>query len=457
MKKSLSLVLALVFVLGIAGTALAANPFVDVPAKHWSYDAVNKLVKAGIVDGYDDGTFRGDKTMTRYEMAQIVAKALAKEDKADAANKALIEKLSAEYSAELDNLGVRVSKLEKNQSNLKFTGDVRVRWNNTTDKADGQMWKDRFRLNMTSQINDKTSLYARFVFADDKFNQDSNQRLSDLALTTKDLIGSTDVTVGRYTLNMGPTTYLSGSTGDVDGIMTNTKSGNFSLMLGYAQARQTTNPLFVSNSMMIKNFGYAEATYTLGKAKVYADYFKNYGEGDNSGVTTPTTTYTTIVDPDDATKYITTAKTTNDPVKVADAYDILGGGLVYTFDSNWKVVGEYYKNKAEAAKWDGDDSTATIARIAYKGAVASKPHTYGLTLDWVKFEGNALPYKFAGPMFLTNPADFGVTGYKAYNAEFDYTLAKNVTFNAMYQFNVKGLNGENPYDHFTRAQINYLF
>ena len=69
MKKSIILTLALVFVLGIAGTAFAANPFVDVPAKHWAYDAVAKLAQAGIVDGYGDGTFKGDKTMTRYEMA----------------------------------------------------------------------------------------------------------------------------------------------------------------------------------------------------------------------------------------------------------------------------------------------------------------------------------------------------------------------------------------------------
>ena len=112
MKKSLIVTLALVFILGIAGTAFAAaNPFVDVPAKHWAYESVSKLAAAGIVDGYGDGTFRGDKTMTRYEMAQIVAKAMAKSDKADAQMKATIDKLAVEFAAELNNLGVRVAKL----------------------------------------------------------------------------------------------------------------------------------------------------------------------------------------------------------------------------------------------------------------------------------------------------------------------------------------------------------
>ena len=119
MKKMLVIILGLVLALGISGTALAAsaNPFADVPAKHWSYDSINKLANAGIVDGYGDGTFRGDRTMTRYEMAQVVAKAMARSDKADAEMKALIDKLAVEFAAELNNLGVRVAKLEEKNQN----------------------------------------------------------------------------------------------------------------------------------------------------------------------------------------------------------------------------------------------------------------------------------------------------------------------------------------------------
>ena len=76
MKKSL--VFAMAMALGVSATAFAANPFSDVPAGHWAYAAVAKLAAAGIVDGYPDGTYKGDRTMTRYEMAQIIAKALAK-------------------------------------------------------------------------------------------------------------------------------------------------------------------------------------------------------------------------------------------------------------------------------------------------------------------------------------------------------------------------------------------
>ena len=95
MKKSL--VLAMAMALGVSATAFAANPFSDVPAGHWAYASVAKLAAAGIVDGYPDGTFKGDCLMTRYEMAQIVAKAYAKG--AIGAD----DKLMAEFADELDN------------------------------------------------------------------------------------------------------------------------------------------------------------------------------------------------------------------------------------------------------------------------------------------------------------------------------------------------------------------
>lgn len=101
MKKKLATTLALLWGMSIAGTAFAANPFADVPAKHWSYEAVQNLADAGIITGSGDGSYQGERTVSRYEMAAVVANAIVHADKADAANKALIEKLAAEYQAEL--------------------------------------------------------------------------------------------------------------------------------------------------------------------------------------------------------------------------------------------------------------------------------------------------------------------------------------------------------------------
>jgi hypothetical protein len=157
------------FVLGIASSAVA-GPFADVPAKHWSYDAINQLDKAGIINGYGDGTFKGDKTITRYEMAIIVAKAMEHADKADAANKALIEKLSKEYAKELATLGIKVSTLEDKVNSLeklKVSGDFYLRGFSYDDKIDnantsGSFWRTRVRINLQDQVSDDMTFFTRF-------------------------------------------------------------------------------------------------------------------------------------------------------------------------------------------------------------------------------------------------------------------------------------------------------
>jgi hypothetical protein len=128
MKKTVVASLAAAMVISAAGTSFAAsNPFVDVPAKNWAYGAVTSLAQAGIVDGYADGKFMGDKTITRYEMAQIIAKAMAKEDKVTAEQKATIDKLAAEYKTELEGLNVRVTTLEQKADKFSISGTVRTR------------------------------------------------------------------------------------------------------------------------------------------------------------------------------------------------------------------------------------------------------------------------------------------------------------------------------------------
>lgn len=127
MKKLLSLSAAAI-IMSTAGVACAAsNPFSDVPKDSWAYDAVATLAADGVIDGYPDGTYKGNNTMTRFEMAQIVARAMAKTD-IDKADKALVDKLAAEFAEELDNLGVRVADLEKKSDNVIFTGTARLRY-----------------------------------------------------------------------------------------------------------------------------------------------------------------------------------------------------------------------------------------------------------------------------------------------------------------------------------------
>lgn len=204
MKKRL-LKVAVATALSVAFAVPAfANPFTDVPAKHWAYDAVNKLAQAGVVDGYGDGTFRGDKTMTRYEMAQVVAKAMTKSLNAD--QKALVDKLSKEYAAELNNLGVKVDALQGQVNDMvKFSGDARLRYTGTdTNDVTSDAASYRVRLGATAKINQDMSLYARFTTGTMDFSSGSSSPKIDNAYVSTKLFGA-DTKVGRqdYILGQG--------------------------------------------------------------------------------------------------------------------------------------------------------------------------------------------------------------------------------------------------------------
>jgi hypothetical protein len=165
--KQLAVVLAAVLSLTLVAPALA-QPFADVPTDHWAYDAIAELAAKGLIEGYPDGSFKGDRAMTRYEMAMVVARLLARIeaikipplpgdlvrradlDKATAAQAAAIkaldsrltaklatvQRLVAEFRAELAALGVRVTAVEEELAairarldNTRVTGDARIRYN----------------------------------------------------------------------------------------------------------------------------------------------------------------------------------------------------------------------------------------------------------------------------------------------------------------------------------------
>ena len=103
--------------------AVRATPFADVPANHWAYQAIQSLAADGLIDGYPDGSFNGDRPLTRYEMAAIVARVIAKIEATGAttASRSDLDKLQKLIDAlkdELDALGVRVTNLEDAVSSL---------------------------------------------------------------------------------------------------------------------------------------------------------------------------------------------------------------------------------------------------------------------------------------------------------------------------------------------------
>ncbi|MCD6155645.1 MAG: S-layer homology domain-containing protein [Candidatus Atribacteria bacterium] len=198
MKK---LALALVLVLAFALPALA-NPFVDVPLNHWAYDAVQSLAAKGVIIGYPDGTFGGNRALTRYEFAQAIARALGYMeqyvDEAGFASQddvAMLEKLVQEFADELKSLGVtvddlkkalgensqaikaledRVSNLEEYAEPVKVTGEFDVVYTAyaPTDAGAGKTdvsLSDETTLTIAADINEYTTAGVELII-DDTFS-----------------------------------------------------------------------------------------------------------------------------------------------------------------------------------------------------------------------------------------------------------------------------------------------
>ena len=121
------------------GRAEAANHFRDVPADHWAYDVLDELHSHGIVQGFGDNSYRGDRNLTCYEMAQITARAMA--CATDIRDKDLLDRLCAEFQEELKDLGVRVQELKKNVDAVKWTG--RANYLFTSDKTEGRRTREK--------------------------------------------------------------------------------------------------------------------------------------------------------------------------------------------------------------------------------------------------------------------------------------------------------------------------
>ena len=167
MKHTILKAAVCTFFAGAAITASAANPFSDVESNSWAYEAVASLSDRNIIEGYPDGTFRGNKHITRYELAQITARLLAKKDSLTAEQQSIVDKLSREYANDLSNLGVRISELEKKTGKTFLITELRVqgidRYDNifTEKKEKHYELGARVRLNTITRVNDRSTLYGQ--------------------------------------------------------------------------------------------------------------------------------------------------------------------------------------------------------------------------------------------------------------------------------------------------------
>ncbi|WP_033169013.1 putative porin [Selenomonas sp. ND2010] len=124
--KRIGMIAMAITVFFTSSVMAAGNPFADVPADHWSYEAVTHLVSDGVLAGYEDMTFKGPREISRYEMAMMVARAMAAEnsEEINSQDRQAIAQLAAEFSDELNALGVRAAHLEQQADAVKWKGKV---------------------------------------------------------------------------------------------------------------------------------------------------------------------------------------------------------------------------------------------------------------------------------------------------------------------------------------------
>lgn len=263
MKKLLKrAILPTIVAMTITGTTYAAA-LTDVPANHWAYASVNQLVKAGLVDGYGDGSFKGEKTITRYEMAVIISKAIDSFDKADNSQKKEIDRLSSEFAGELNRMGVRIAKLEAKtkiavsaETRLRFVGNSPGNVVNTVNPKlkGGDQFDFRQRFNFAADVNDSISFKARLAIGTSKLGTDTTSalggdvRLDLMNVTAKHVLGMDSIRAGRTPLDFF-SQGLFGKPMNVDGLTINNKFGetNFKAWTGvvkpYTTADNTNNQL----------------------------------------------------------------------------------------------------------------------------------------------------------------------------------------------------------------------
>lgn len=189
---------------------MADNAFSDVTPDDWSYKAVSQLADEGVIDGYPDGTFKGNKNITRYEMGQIVARLMAKEDTLTADQKATLDKLSTDYAGELDNLGVRVDKLENQVfKDTTFLYDFRASAMPSYDNISKDSDHDhddsmgfRFRVNSYTKMTPRVWLYGQL---------ETHMSMNGKSFTG---VNATDEDDGEFKLNRFFTTYHWGEVKD---------------------------------------------------------------------------------------------------------------------------------------------------------------------------------------------------------------------------------------------------
>ena len=471
---------ALVATMAVGATcAFAANPFVDVPSDSWAYKSVVELADAGIIQGVDGSYFQGNRNITRYEAAEMVAKAMAHMDKASVEQRALINKLADEYADELNNLGVRVSALENRVGNVKLTGDARIRYRyqdsynhvgrnfktgetgtyKDAGKKNDNSWDYRVRIRANAQVNDRTKV--TYGISSDNHNFADNGQASDEKNDIYTDIAKVDYNFGgnNWNLSVGRTdAYVLGNAygynyGDIfDRAELKYQNDKFAVTAGYGK--------FKTNGSDVDSSFYESTTNGVTKQK------GTFSGNDDKNIDGVKTGYGEIegffgggrAAGSAAGVYyndFTRAGGTNSTDSIA-ADDLWGAYLKGNL-GKWSALANYeHVSLNDGFKNINGDDTADvwIGKLSYGKANFATPKSWDAWVEYLNAEdgafvgGNSNSWRFSSDMDNIESWGVGV----------DYTFAKNSMFQVMQSFgtNKKDGNGADPEEQ-TRAQFVFVF
>ena len=330
--------------------------------------------------------------MTRYEMAQIVAKAMAK-----GAN---VDKLAAEFADELDALGVRVAALEKKSDNVKITGQIRYSY--AQDKLEASGTDDRkksnarlrTRLIFTGKVNDNWSFVNRL---------ENNQYFHQSSKSSQDYVGEDDnVKINRA--------FMTGRLGG-----TQVEAGRLGLFLTDGMIYDDTmDGVTVAYGDKV-NFKAYYGKLTEAKVNGYDDIpsDKAWGvhlDGDLGSAVNLFADYNSVEAKNN--------NWVNGNIFDDDKLNITDVGLKWKITDDVKLSGAYMHTNAD------DNDNGWYAMLNLWGASYSKPGSFGLeAVYYDQPAGSALAHTMNG-----NYKDQGLwaDGFKGYSVAASYTVAKNM-------------------------------
>ena len=444
---------ALVATMAVGATcAFAANPFVDVPSDSWAYKSVVELADAGIIQGVDGQYFQGNRNITRYEAAEMVAKAMAHMDKASVEQRALINKLADEYADELNNLGVRVSALENRVGNVKLTGDARVRYihQDSDDQGKGEVkndnsWSYRVRVRANAQVNDRTKVVYgvstnNVNFADNSTASDSkdNNIFTDRAFVDYNFGGNNwDLMVGRYEYDMGGDRGYGFLYGDnFDGAQLKYQNDKFAATAGYGKFKEGRIGGFTNEDTEINNpakTGYGELEGFFGGGRMAGSAVGVY--------------YNNIMPK---------AEVLGNDIAL-DNIDVWGAYASVNF-GKWNALANYetYRDVIDNGNGSKDNADVWVGKLTYGAANFATPKSWDAWVEYLNADQFDIDGTFIGS---TNGwrNDSLTSNVKSWGVGVDYTFAKNAQFQVMQSFATSAKKGDADPGEETRAQFVFVF